>query len=58
MGRRTVEQTRSIDIRTLQRADYFCGPKDGSWTWRINGKIVGEARRLGRRTAHDPRPSH
>jgi hypothetical protein len=44
MGRRTIEQTRSIDIRTLQRADYFCGPKDGSWTWRINGKIVGEAR--------------
>ena len=44
MGRRTVEQTSSIDIRALQRADYFCGPKDGSWMWRINGKIVGEAR--------------
>jgi hypothetical protein len=44
MGRRTVEQTRSIDIRTLQRADYFCAPKDGSWIWRINGKVVGEAR--------------
>ena len=44
MGRRTVEETSSIDIRTLQRADYFCGPKDGSWIWRINGKVVGEAR--------------
>ena len=44
MGRRTVEQTSNIDIRTLQSADYFCGPKDGSWIWRINGKVVGEAR--------------
>jgi hypothetical protein len=43
-GRPTVEQTPRIDIRALQRADYFSGPKHDWWLWRINGNVVGEAR--------------
>ena len=41
-GRRTVEQTRSIDIRALQRAGYFTVPKQGSWIWQREDKITAK----------------
>jgi len=42
--KRTVEQTRKIDIRALQRAGYFSAPKEGWQVWRIDGQITGIAR--------------
>ncbi len=44
MGRRTVEQTRSIDIHALQTAGYFGAPKQGWSIWRWGGEITGEVR--------------
>jgi hypothetical protein len=43
-GRRTVEQTYSIEIRMLKREGYFATPKQGNWVWRWNGEIIGTAR--------------
>jgi hypothetical protein len=43
-GRRTVEQTCSIDIGMLKRAGYFAASKQGHWIWRWNGEIIGTAR--------------
>ena len=43
-GRRTVEQTRSIEIGALQAAGYFAAPKQGWWIWRRQGEITGTAR--------------
>lgn len=43
-GRRTVEQTRSIEIAVLRRAGYFSAPKQACWTWRRGGEITAEAR--------------
>ena len=52
--KRTVEQTRKIDIRALQRAGYFSAPKEGWQLRRIDGQITGNsADQLGRRSAHD-----
>jgi hypothetical protein len=42
-GRRTVEQTRSIEIGALQRAGYFAASKQGWWIWRREGHITGTA---------------
>jgi len=42
--KRTVEQTRKIDIRALQRAGYFSAPKEGWQVWRIEGQITGIVR--------------
>jgi len=44
-GRRTVEQTRSIEIGALQRDGYFGVPKQGWRIWqREGGEITGTAR--------------
>jgi hypothetical protein len=43
-GRRTVEQTRSIEIGALQRDGYFAAPRQGWWIWRREGEITGTAR--------------
>jgi hypothetical protein len=43
-GRRTVEQTRSIEIGALQRAGYFAAPKQGWWIWQRKDEITGSAR--------------
>ena len=43
-GRRTVEQTCSIEIGALKREGYLAGPKQGHWVWRWNGEIIGTAR--------------
>ena len=40
-GRRTVEQTHSIEIGMLQREGYFAGPKQGCLVWRWDGEITG-----------------
>jgi hypothetical protein len=41
LGRRTVEQTRSLEIGFLQRNGYFTASKPGWLTWRCEGKITG-----------------
>jgi hypothetical protein len=43
-GRRTVEQTHSIEIGALQRYGYLSAPKQGSLIWRWGGEITGTAR--------------
>jgi hypothetical protein len=43
-GRRTVEQTYSIEIGTLKRAGYFAAPKQGLWVWERDGETIGTAR--------------
>jgi hypothetical protein len=43
-GRRTVEQTCSIEIGALKREGYFAAPKQGHWVWRWNGEIIETAR--------------
>jgi hypothetical protein len=43
-GRRTVEQTRSLEIGSLQRDGYFAAPKQGWLIWRWGGEITGTAR--------------
>jgi hypothetical protein len=43
-GRRTVEQTRSLEIGPLQRAGYFAASKQGWWIWRREDEITGTAR--------------
>jgi hypothetical protein len=43
-GKRTVEQTRSIEIAVLRRAGYFSAPKQACLTWRRGGEITAEAR--------------
>jgi|SRR6516165_8201551 len=42
-GRRTVEQTRGIEVGALQRAGYFATSKQGWWSWRQEGEIIGNA---------------
>jgi hypothetical protein len=43
-GRRTIEQTCSIEIGALKREGYLAGPKQGHWVWRWNGEVIGTAR--------------
>jgi hypothetical protein len=43
-GRRTVEQTHSIEIGTLKREGYFAAPKQGYLVWRWAGETTGSAR--------------
>ena len=43
-GRPTVEQTRGIEIGTLQRHGYFTAAKQGWWIWRRESEITAEAR--------------
>jgi hypothetical protein len=40
-GRRTVEQTRVIDIGTLRRAGYVGKPESNWWKWRNKASAVG-----------------
>src|SRR5262245_18347464 len=45
LGRRTVEQTRSLEIGFLQRNAYFAASKPGWLIWRRDGgEITGTAR--------------
>ena len=44
LGRRTVEQTCSIEIGALQRDGYFVAPKQGWRIWRWGSEITGTAR--------------
>jgi hypothetical protein len=39
LGRRTVEQTRSIEIGALQRYGYFAAPKQDWLIWRREGGV-------------------
>ena len=40
-GRRTVEQTRAIDIGTIRRAGYVGRPARNWWKWRYRANDVG-----------------
>jgi hypothetical protein len=40
-GRRTVEQTRTIEIGTLRRAGYVGRPANNWWKWRYKANDVG-----------------
>lgn len=41
MTKRTIEQTREIDIRTLRRTGFFAQPKEGTRFWSLNGELTG-----------------
>jgi hypothetical protein len=41
MTKRTVEQTREIDIGVLRRAGYLAQPKKGSRFWSLDGEFTG-----------------
>ena len=43
-GRRTVEQTRSLEIGFLQKYGYLCAPKQDWVIWRHEAEITGTAR--------------
>jgi hypothetical protein len=43
LGRRTVEQTRNLEIGSLQRDGYFAAPKQGCLIWRWGSEITGTA---------------